>query len=335
MTEKTVSQALREAIRSLTEAGVDSAAHEARLLMAEAINRSSGTARRIGPMDLVMHGGDAVPEQYAGLVHRRLAREPLQWILGYGTVLGLELPVAPGLFIPRPETDLLIEWAATEAAERARTVTAQATDGERLVSRLSDPAVTIIDLCSGPGTVALGVAHLLTEWGIADTVAVRIIGLELDPSAVAAARDNAAAWVEAGHVSSRIHLEFHRADVASPTPIVQRGLVAAADLVVSNPPYVPENTPVSPEVEQDPHAAVFSGDDGLDLLRSMVKVIDMAAAPVAALGIEHDDSNGAGLRELLENVGVDDLVQHQDLAGRDRFVTGQVNRDPGHRPVRG
>ena len=334
-----MSQAIRAAVADLTAAGVESAAHDARVLMAEAINRENskdtgegvgtGTAAPVTAMDLVMRGSDPAPEGFDVLLARRVDREPLQLILGVGRVVGLDLPVAPGLFIPRPETDLLIEWAAGQVQDRADVL---ASGG--LVARLTEPSVTVIDLCSGPGTIILGLAHLLTARGVADRVDLRLVGLEIDPAAVNAATRTAADWVEQGHISERIVIEFHQGDVSTPAPVMRHGLVAAADVVVSNPPYVPENTEVSPEVRKDPHRAVFSGDDGLDLLRTMAAVADMAAAPVAVVGIEHDDSNGAGVRELLAEVGMTDLAQHRDFAGRDRYVTGRVHRDPGHRPAR-
>ena len=328
---QTVSQVLRPAVAELSAAGVESAAHDARILMAEAINREADirTTAPVTAMDLVLRGGDPAPPGFGELLARRVAREPLQLILGVGTVVGLDLPVAPGLFIPRPETDLLIEWAAGQVEDRVAVVTGAS---DSLTARLSEPSVTVIDLCSGPGTVTLGLAHLLTTRGIADRVDLRLVGLEIDPAAVTAATQATASWVDQGFISNRIAIEFHQADVSTPAPLVRHGLVAAADVVVSNPPYVPESTEVSPEVRQDPHRAVFSGADGLDLLRTMAEVVDVAAAPVAAVGIEHDDSNGAGVRDLLAQVGVQDLEQHRDFAGRDRFVTGRVHRDPGHRP---
>lgn len=323
----TVSTALREAVPALAQAGVESAAHDARVLMAAALGRETGTT--VSPLDLVMRGGDTVPATFAGLLQRRIAREPLQWILGHGSVMGIDLAVAPGVFIPRPETDLLIDWVATEAERRV------SRREHGLFSRLLEPTLTVVDLCSGPGTIALGVAHELSLRGIPDTVSVRIVGLEATDEGVKLARRNAGHWVEQGHVDARIEVSFHRADVSSSADIVGLGLVNSADIVASNPPYVPEGTAVSPEVAQDPHDAVFSGEDGLTLMRPLAGTIELVAASSAAVAVEHDDSTGEAVRELLAGAGISDLVQHRDLAGRDRFVSGQVHRDPGHRPVRG
>ncbi|OLT54934.1 methylase [Corynebacterium sp. CNJ-954] len=323
----TVSAALREAVPALAQAGVESAAHDARVLMAAALGWETGTS--VSPLDLVMRGGDTVPATFTGLLQRRIAREPLQWILGHGSVMGIDLAVAPGVFIPRPETDLLIDWVATEAERRV------SRREHGLFSRLLEPTLTVVDLCSGPGTIALGVAHELSLRGIPDTVSVRIVGLEVTDEGVQLARRNAGHWVEQGHVDARIEVSFHRADVSSSADIVGLGLVNSADIVASNPPYVPEGTAVSPEVARDPHDAVFSGEDGLTLMRPLAGTIELVAASSAAVAVEHDDSTGKAVRELLAGAGISDLVQHRDLVGRDRFVSGQVHRDPGHRPVRG
>ncbi|MEY8565037.1 HemK/PrmC family methyltransferase [Corynebacteriaceae bacterium 7-707] len=322
----TVSAALREAVPALVRAGVESAAHDARVLMAAALEAERGST--VTPLDLVMHGADAAPAAFAGLLERRIDREPLQWILGRAPVTGVDLAVAPGVFIPRPETDLLIDWVAGEAERRV------ARREHGLFSRLLEPSLTVVDLCSGPGTIALGVAHELTLRGVPDKVSVRVVGLEITGEGVELARANARSWVEQGHVDPRIGVEFHRADVSGREDVIALGLVNSADIVASNPPYVPESTEVSPEVARDPRAAVFSGDDGLALMRPLAGVIDLVASTSAGIAVEHDDSTGQAVRRLLADVGVTDLVQHRDMAGRDRFVTGQVHRDPGHRPVR-
>ncbi|MGO1949434.1 MAG: N5-glutamine methyltransferase family protein [Mycobacteriaceae bacterium] len=328
----TVSEALRSAVGELTEAGVESAAHDARALMAQALSESRG--ERVGPMDLVLRGSHPTPEDFPGMLARRVAREPLQWILGTGTVAGLDLAVGPGLFIPRPETDLLIDWAAGEAQRRAALSDGTGGRDAALVARILPRTLTVVDLCSGPGTIALGTAHLMTARGLADILDIRVVGLEINGAAVDAARANTLSWKDAGHVDDRIAVEFHVADVSSPDAVIGLGFVASGDIVVSNPPYVPETTEVSPEVARDPREAVFSGEDGLELMRPLSHVIDMVAAPTSVVGVEHDDGTGQGVRDLLAGVGVRDLVQHRDFAGRDRFVTGRVHRDPGHRPAR-
>jgi release factor glutamine methyltransferase len=297
--------------------------------MAEALTRETG--RETSATDLVLRGGDAAPESFDGLVDRRAGREPLQLIVGTAPVVGVDLALVPGVFIPRPETDLLIEWAVTELAARDA---ARREDprGDGLAARLTGPRVTVVDLCSGPGTIGLGLAHLATLRGLADNLDLRIIGLEKSATALDCARSNLADWRARGDIDPRVGVEFHRADVSTPHDLVHLGLVAAADLVLANPPYVPSTTAVDPEVAADPAEAVFSGEDGLELMRPLAQVIALAAAPTSSVAVEHDDSTGPQVRELLAGAGVEDATQHRDLAGRDRFVSGRVRRDPGYRP---
>ncbi|WP_010119259.1 N5-glutamine methyltransferase family protein [Corynebacterium nuruki] len=322
---------MRAAAAALTAAGVPSAGHDARALMAAALTRETG--RETSVTDLVLRGGDAAPGSYDGLVDRRVQREPLQLILGTAPVVGVDLAVGPGVFIPRPETDLLIEWAADKLAARAA---ARQDDpqGDGLAARLTGPRVTVLDLCSGPGTIALGVACLATRRGLTDTLDLHVIGLEKSRTALDYARRNLADWVERGDIDPKVTVDFHRADVSGPRDLVRLGLVAAADIVVSNPPYVPSTTPVDPEVAADPAEAVFSGADGLELMRPLAQVITLAAAPTSEVAVEHDDSTGPQVRALLEDAGVGQTRQHRDFAGRDRFVSGRVRRDPGYRPTK-
>lgn len=283
--------------------------------------------------DLVLRGADPAPDAFVELVDRRVDREPLQFILGVAPVVGVDLAVGPGVFIPRPETDLLIDWAASTVRRWERYRSA-----DRRRQALVPPRFTVVDFCSGPGTVSLGLARLLTLDGLVDRLDLRIVGIELDPVALEYAHRNLTDWRQRGHIDPRIAVEFHHGDAADPATVTALGLVAGADLVVSNPPYVPEGVDgenmdaAEPEVAADPYAAVYSGADGLELMRPLAHTIALTCAPRSEVAVEHDDSTGAEVRALLENAGIGETVQHRDFAGRDRFVTGAVHRDPGFRP---
>ena len=95
---------------------------------------------------------------------------------------------------------------------------------------------------------------------------------------------------------------------------------------------VPADADVSPEVHADPPEAVFSGDDGLELMPKVVELAALLSAPHSAVGIEHDDSNGEGVQKLMHEAGMIDVQQHDDLAGRPRFVSAHVQRDPAYIP---
>lgn len=340
----TVSAALRDAVAVLTRAGVPSAPHDARELMATALDAVTSShapdapdgpddlPRRVTATDLILHADDPVPASFPSMVARRAAREPLQFITGSAPVVGVDLRVGPGVFIPRPETDLLIDWGARTLLRRD---TWRRTDALR--RSLVPARYTVVDFCSGPGTVSLGLAHLLSRAGLPDRAAVRIVGIERNPTALEYARLNLTRWRRRGDIDVRVDVEFFRGDATDPQLVTALGLVAGADLVLANPPYVPEGdhgqnvAAADPEVAADPPDAVYSGADGLGVMRPLAGVISLTCAPHSRLAVEHDDSTGAEVRRLLEDAGIRDTVQHRDFAGRDRFVSGAVDRDPGFR----
>lgn len=263
----------------LAEAGVPSARVDAELLLAEALGIDRG---RIPIAD------DATPEQaaaYEALIVRRAAREPLQHILGRAPFGPLTLAVGPGVFVPRPETELLGVWAARQVGRGA----------------------AIVDLCAGSGALGLYLAATVPQ--------SRVVLVERDPAALAYLRRNAAG-------TSATVLE---ADVRDPGLATRlEGLVGSVGLVVSNPPYVPDGAPLDREAAADPALALFSGADGLDLIRELAPLAARLLRGGGAVGVEHDDSNGAGTAELLAAAGFGTVEAHRDLAGRPRYVTGRM-----------
>lgn len=259
---------------------------------------------------------------------RRVGREPLQHIVGSAPFCGVDLAVGPGVFVPRPETELLVAWAVERVAALLR-------DGRR--------PVRVLDLCSGPGTIALGLAHLLGDVvaaagadrgaggaggagrdGATTAPAVEITGLELSATAVRLAEASHAALRDRALVPAGVTVSFTRADLRERGVVPGLGLAGTADVVLSNPPYVPSGTPVSPEVRADPPEAVFAGADGMAFLPTLLDAALTAAAPGAWIAVEHDDATGPRTAAALAEAGVEGVRGHTDLAGRDRFVTGRV-----------
>ncbi|MBI3687649.1 MAG: peptide chain release factor N(5)-glutamine methyltransferase [Actinobacteria bacterium] len=233
----------------------------------------------------------AVPPEdsarYRDLVHRRVGREPLQHILGVAGFRRLTLAVGPGVFVPRPETESLVGWALSLLAGRS--------------------APLVVDLCAGTGAIGLAVA--------AEHPGARVHAVELDGAALGWLRRNAAAWPEVSVV---------RVDATDPATL--RELDGTVDLVLANPPYVPDGTPVPPEVDHDPAIAVWGGPDGLTTVR---KVSVRAAAllrPGGWFGVEHDETRGAEARAILAAAGLVAARTHADLAGRPRFSTARRER---------
>lgn len=283
MSRQALRLAILEAERVLTSAGVASPRNDAEWLAAHVV----GVERMKLPMVPLVD--PPVIETIRKLVARRAKREPLQHILGWAAMGRISVDVGPGVFVPRPETELLLAWGVDELKGMPRPVA--------------------VDLCTGSGALALALAHERPD--------ATVHAVERDPSALSWARRNAEARVAAGDTP----IVLHAGDVLDGTLLME--LEETVDLVLCNPPYVPAGTPVPPEVgEHDPRDAVFSGADGLDTIRHVVSCAARLLRPGGRLAIEHDGSHGGSAPALLRTRKVLlDIVDHPDLTGRARFVT--------------
>lgn len=220
---------------------------------------------------------------FAGLVARRAAREPLQHITGAAPFRHIELAVGPGVFVPRPETELLVDAVLPHLRGKA--------------------APTVVDLCAGSGALALAVAD--------EVPAARVLAVENDPAALDWLRRNTAGT----------GVEVLAGDVTDPD-LARR--LPAADVVVSNPPYVPAPTPVAPEVRADPPRAVFAGADGLAVIPSVIARAAELLGPGGWFVLEHDDTQGVVVPALLQADGrFAEVADRPDLTGRSRFTTAR------------
>ena len=275
--------AIVEATRVLDEAGVASPAVDAELLAAHVLDTPRG---RLGLTPLV---DPAVAERFRALVARRAERIPLQHIVGSAAFGPIELLVGPGVFTPRPETEHLLEYALRVLESRPRPV--------------------VLDLCTGSGALALAVA--------AERPDAVVHAVERDPAALAWARRNVDRRAELGDTPVRLH----HGDVTDRALLPF--LDGSVDLVLANPPYVPEDAELEPEVrDHDPHAALFGGPDGLAVIEPMLGSIARWVRVGGHLAIEHDDSHADGVVALVRRRSVfGDVVAHRDLAGRPRYVS--------------
>lgn len=262
----------------LAAAGVPSAAYDAAELLAHVLQTRAALLPMAADLDT------AQAAAYEEVLVRRETREPLQHILGVAYFDGLEIAVGPGVFTPRPETELLVEYAAAQlrGVDRPR----------------------VVDLCAGTGAIALAVKNRLP---IAEVVAV-----EVDPVAAAWARRNAETL--GLDVAVRCH------DATDLEALLPLGPV---DAVTCNPPYVPIGVPVAAEVrDHDPALALWGGADGLDVIRRLLPVIATLLVPGAFVVIEHHDDHQDALVGLMEAVPDFSSVRgHRDLADRPRFVS--------------
>lgn len=270
--------AIAEATRVLARAGIGSARVDAELLAEHAFGVPRGRLTLFDPDPYQL-------ELLRDLVEQRARRVPVQHLTGRAPFRYLDLAVGPGVFIPRPETELLVDW------------------GLSILSGVDAPVV--VDLASGSGAIALAVA---TECPQATVYAV-----ERSPQALAWLRRNAAG----------VDLSIVDGDVTDPGTLSD--LDGRVDLVLCNPPYVPDATPVDEEVRgYDPAEAVFGGPDGLDVIRPVIVRAAALLRPGGWVGIEHDDSHGVAVPDLLRGAGAFDSVrEHTDLAGRPRFATAK------------
>jgi release factor glutamine methyltransferase len=264
------------AAEALAGAGVGSPRVDAELLAAHVAGVERG---RLYFTDLA---DEEALRTYDDLVAARTRRIPLQHLIGWEAFGPVTVHVGPGVFIPRPETECLLEWA--------------------LAQRLSRPPV-IVDLCTGSGALALALAdHHLDA---------RVIAVDDSEDALAYARRNIAGTA----------VELIRADVTEPGLLTE--LDGTVDLVVANPPYVPDNTIVEAEVaEHDPPHAVFGGSDGMAVIAPIVALAARCLRDGGVCAVEHDETTSARAVGLFEAAGqFDDVTGHRDLTGRSRYVT--------------
>ncbi|PAT08909.1 peptide chain release factor N(5)-glutamine methyltransferase [Corynebacterium hadale] len=267
---------LLDATSILADAGVPTPDVDARLLAAHVLG--------VSPMAVTFAEVDETfAECFAGVVKRRAQREPLQHITGTAPFGPLDLAVGPGVFIPRPETEVLADWAVRTLA--------------------ATPAPTVVDMGTGSGALAIYVASHIPE--------ARVYAVELSATAREYAARNAA--------SNGVRITL--VDASMTDPQLLRDLDGAVDLVVANPPYVPETPDLEPEVYLDPPEAVFSGADGMDAIRGLVPVAQRLLRPGGWLGVEHDDVTSTSTCSVIEACGgFGPPTVLRDLAGRNRFV---------------
>jgi release factor glutamine methyltransferase len=273
---------------TLAEAGVESAPVDALHLAAHLRGEDVSETRR-----LMVLGGIEAPEGYADLVAERAGRVPLQHLTGRAYFRGLELEVGPGVFVPRPETELLVDLAVRSLAGRQ--------------------APVVVDLATGSGAIALAVKE---EWPAATVYAVELTDL-------------AHAWAVRNRDRLGLDVAIERGDARHAYP----ELVGSVDVVTCNPPYIPDDqVPVDPEVrDHDPREALYGGGgDGLALPLAMAARAAALLRDEGTLVMEHADTQGDALPRALSGTGDwDKIVDHVDLLGRPRCAVATRHRVRG------
>jgi release factor glutamine methyltransferase len=268
-------QLIGAAAEQLASAGVGSPRVDAELLAAHVAGTERGRVRFVTPTT-------EFADRYAELVARRAQRIPLQHLTGTAAFGPVLLHVGPGVFVPRPETEALLEWASGQS--------------------LGDTPV-IVDLCTGSGALAVALATARP--------AARVVAVDDSTDALTYARRNVAGTT----------VQLRHADVTADDLLTE--LTGAVDLLVANPPYIPSDAVLEPEVaEHDPAHALFGGPDGMVIIDRIVQHAARLLRPGGACAVEHDDTTSARTVEAFRRTGrfVDVTARH-DLTGRPRFVT--------------
>jgi release factor glutamine methyltransferase len=271
----TMRQVIDDAADALAAAGVGSPRVDAELLAAHAAGTERGRIAFAEP--------DATfVARLQELIARRAARIPLQHLIGSAAFGPVTVHVGPGVFVPRPETESLLEWALTQQLP-------------------TNP--TIVDLCTGSGALALALAGGFPG--------ARVIAVDDSDEALAYARRNLA-----GSCVDLVQADVTRAGLL-------RALDGTVDLLVANPPYIPDGADLEPEVAQhDPSHALFGGPDGMAVIEPIVVAASRLLAPGGRCAVEHDDTTSQPTVDAFNRVGAfTDVTPRHDLAGRPRFVT--------------
>jgi release factor glutamine methyltransferase len=218
------------------------------------------------------------------LIQRREAREPLQWILGTAAFGDLELAVRPGVLVPRPETECLLEIVLKE-----------------LSTMLSTPPQRVVDIGCGSGALALGIKARYPQ--------LEVWATDVSNDAVLLTLENAQAL--------NLELQVRRTSLLD-------GIEGTFDAIISNPPYLPESDEptLEPEVRAEPPTALFSGADGLNLARAIAQLSTTRLEHCGLLALELDPRNAPVMRAELEGMGFTARLE-ADLAGRERFVVAR------------
>lgn len=281
----TASEWLAKGERFLAERGVPEPKPSAEFLLAEALGTGRGAA--------LAGGGRLLTEKQAfhfwELIKARGKRRPLAHILGKQPFLGLDIAVTPDVLIPRPETEELV------------------LECERLVKTLGVPAPKVVDLGTGSGCIAIALAQLLPH--------AVVFATDISEKALKLAEKNALAH----HVGQRVR--FVREDLFSE----KQNLRGWADLVVSNPPYIPskEVDALEPEVLMEPRLALDGGKDGLEAIRAVAAAATKLLKPGGLLALEFGMGQGPAVTKLLAAAGYKHVVLKKDAQGVERFAAAK------------
>jgi release factor glutamine methyltransferase len=310
----TIREALAEGSTALAAVGIESSDLDASLLLAEVLNTSRSSLVAAAPDPLA----DESLAAFNDLIMRRMAGECVAYILGKKEFYGLEFLVNPSVLVPRPDTEILVEAVLEQLAMCHEQI---AKDGQP----------RILDLCTGSGAIAIALKHEMPElevWAtdisaealeLAKTNAARL----LPPDSIYFCQGNLFEWgsgIEDSHIGLLALGERKQQSpgLQSPVPF---------SLIVSNPPYIPtaQIPGLSPEVRAEPILALDGGEDGLNLIRTIVSHAPEHLSPGGILLLEADPGQMKPIDTLLQQAGFAGIQTYKGLSGGERVIGGRVN----------
>lgn len=225
-----------------------------------------------------------IEDTFAKLVSRRAAHEPLQYLTGTAYFRHLEIEVGPGVFVPRPESELLVDAVLTHIKNLKEKVTGE---------------ISVIDLGAGSGALSLAIAT--------EAPRSRVIAVEKSPDAIV--------WLKKNVSKISENVRVVEGDVADVLPGVK------CDIVIANPPYIPDSQSLPRDVaEHEPHVALFGGATGMELPQRFINAAARLLKSGGVLAIEHTEEQGAAIDAILSKDFIE-IVLHQDLTGRLRWTS--------------
>jgi release factor glutamine methyltransferase len=225
-----------------------------------------------------------IEDTFAKLVSRRAAHEPLQYLTGTAYFRHLEIEVGPGVFVPRPESELLVDAVLTHIKNLEEKVTGE---------------ISVIDLGAGSGALSLAIAT--------EAPRSRVIAVEKSSDAIV--------WLKKNVSKISENVRVVEGDVADVLPGVK------SDIVIANPPYIPDSQSLPRDVaEHEPHVALFGGATGMELPQRFINAAARLLKSGGVLAIEHTEEQGAAIDAILSKDFIE-IVLHQDLTGRPRWTS--------------
>ena len=281
----TTSEWLTKAVKYLDERRVPEGRASAEFLLAETLSTGRGNVLAAPSRNLT----EKQAFHFWEMIKERGKRNPIAHIIGRQPFLGLDIAVTPDVLIPRPETEELV------------------LECERLVKTSGQPAPKVVDLGTGSGCIAIALAQLLPQ--------ATIFATDISDKALKLAEKNAIAH----HVGTRVR--FVREDLFSD----KQGLRGWADLVVSNPPYIPSKDvdKLEPEVLKEPRLALDGGKDGLEAVRAVAKASTKLLKSGGLIALEIGAGQGPAVAAILTEAGYQHVILKKDASGVERFAAAK------------